>query len=96
MNSGKKCKTERFSVFAQIFTTGNVEEQKKNPNFFMVIADIENRKGFFTALGVTHVACMYVDLISQYHPCSTHFLSMVFPNVAFTQIHNLIFTFEHF
>ncbi len=53
MNSGKKCKTEHFLVFAQIFTTGNVEAQKKT-NIFMVIADIENRKGFFTALGVTH------------------------------------------
>ena len=46
---------ERFSVFAQIFPTGNVEAQKKRPNFFMVNGDIENRKSFFTALGVTHV-----------------------------------------
>jgi hypothetical protein len=46
-------------VFAQIFTTGNVEAQKKT-NVFMVIADIENRKGFFTALGVTCVTAFHL------------------------------------
>jgi hypothetical protein len=46
---------ERFSVFAQIFPTGNVEAQKKRRFFFSVNGDTENRKSFFTALGVTHL-----------------------------------------
>ncbi len=37
-------------VFAQIF-----QAQKKRQFFLMVNDDIENRKSFFTALGVTHV-----------------------------------------
>ena len=40
---------------------GNVEAQKKRPNVFMVIGDIENCKGFFMALGVTHVRKNHVE-----------------------------------
>ena len=33
MSSSEKCKTEHFLVFAQIFTTGNVEAQKNEQLF---------------------------------------------------------------